>query len=80
MSSASIANERPGVALISGGFIGPVHVEALRRIGIQVVGLLEISPKRARQQAERLAIGRASVDLDDSLVLSRRYLPQYMIG
>jgi predicted dehydrogenase len=52
----------------------------LRRIGIQIVGLLDISPERARPQAERLAIGRASVDLDDSLVLSRRYLPQYMIG
>ena len=27
--------DAPGAALIGGGFIGPVHVEALRRIGVR---------------------------------------------
>ena len=31
---------RRRAAVIGGGFIGPVHVEALRRIGVEVVGLL----------------------------------------
>ena len=36
--------------MIGGGFIGPVHVEALRRIGVEVVGLLGSSPERARRR------------------------------
>jgi predicted dehydrogenase len=56
-----------GVALIGGGFIGPVHAEALRRIGVNVVGLLGSSPERARPLADRLGIARVYTDLDDLL-------------
>ena len=49
---------RPGVALIGGGFIGPVHAGALRRIGVAVVGLLGSSLERARPRADRLGILR----------------------
>jgi predicted dehydrogenase len=59
--------EAPGAALIGGGFIGPVHVEALRRIGVRVVGLLGSSPDRARRTANQLAIARVYRDLDDLL-------------
>jgi predicted dehydrogenase len=55
---------RPGVALIGGGFIGPVHAEALRRIGVEVVGLLGSSPERARPLADRLGIDQVYPDLD----------------
>lgn len=54
-------------ALIGGGFIGPVHAEALRRIGIEVVGLLDISPERARPQADKLGVKRVYNDLADLL-------------
>ncbi len=53
--------------MIGGGFIGPVHVEALRRIGVRTVGLLGSSPQRARQTAEQLAIARVYRDLEDLL-------------
>ena len=53
--------------MIGGGFIGPVHVEALRRIGVAVVGLLGSSPDRARRTADQLAIARVYRDLDDLL-------------
>ena len=46
-------------ALIGGGFIGPVHVEALRRIGVKVAGLLGSSPERARPRRVR-AFDRAA--------------------
>ncbi len=34
------------------GFIGVAHVEALRRLGVQVVGVVGSSPERARAKAE----------------------------
>jgi predicted dehydrogenase len=55
------------VALIGGGFIGPVHAEALRRIGVEVVGLMGSSPERARPLAARLGIPRVYRDLDELL-------------
>ncbi len=57
----------PGVALIGGGFIGPVHAEALRRLGLTVVGLLGSSPERARPTADRLGVDYVYEDLDDLL-------------
>jgi predicted dehydrogenase len=50
--------------VIGGGFIGPVHVEALRRIGVNVVGLLGSSPERAQPLAWRLSIERVYAELD----------------
>jgi predicted dehydrogenase len=67
MGSPIAISGAPGAAIIGGGFIGPVHVEALRRIGVDVVGLLGSSPDRARQSAGRLAILRIYRDLDELL-------------
>jgi predicted dehydrogenase len=67
MSSPCIIAEAPAAALIGGGFIGPVHVEALLRIGVSVAGVLGSSPERARRIAQELAIGRIYRDLDDLL-------------
>ena len=39
-----------GAAVVGTGFIGVVHVEALRRIGVDVVGVVGSSPQRARQK------------------------------
>jgi len=39
-------------AVVGTGFIGVVHVEALRRLGVQVTGVVGSSPERARAKAE----------------------------
>ncbi len=57
----------PAAAVIGGGFIGPVHVEALRRNGIEVRGLLGGSIERARTLARRLGIPRVYASLDELL-------------
>jgi predicted dehydrogenase len=67
MNSPTMMPEAPGAAVIGGGFIGPVHVEALRRIGIRVVGLLGSTPERAERTANQLAIARVYRDLDQLL-------------
>jgi len=38
-------------AVVGTGFIGVVHVEALRRLGVEVLGVVGSSPERARQKA-----------------------------
>jgi predicted dehydrogenase len=43
-------------AVVGTGFIGPVHVEALRRAGCEVVAIIGSSPLKSRQAAERLGI------------------------
>ncbi|HET8873748.1 MAG TPA: Gfo/Idh/MocA family oxidoreductase [Gaiellaceae bacterium] len=43
-----IGHLRAGV--VGTGFIGAVHVEALRRLGVEVVGVVGSSPERARAQ------------------------------
>ena len=62
-----VISRAPGAAVIGGGFIGPVHIEALRRIGVGVVGLLGSSFDRAHGTAERLAIPCVYRDLDELL-------------
>src|ERR1700722_10715804 len=71
MGSPFVIAGAPGAAVIGGGFIGPVHVEALRRIGVDVLGLLGSSVERAQKTAQRLAIPRVYHDLDELLGDSR---------
>jgi predicted dehydrogenase len=67
MSSPCVIRGAPAAAVIGGGFIGPVHVEALRRIGVEVAGLLGSSPGRAESAARRLGIPRVYRDIDEML-------------
>jgi predicted dehydrogenase len=60
-------NQILNVAVLGTGFIGPVHVEALRRAGQRVAGILGSSPERSRQAAERLGIPKAYETLDEVL-------------
>jgi predicted dehydrogenase len=57
----------PGAAVVGTGFIGPVHIEALRRLGIPVLGVLGSSPQRGREAAGRLNLPRAYASLDELL-------------
>src|SRR2546421_8777970 len=56
-----------GAAVIGTGFIGTVHVEALRRIGVQVRGVLGSTPERGAARAMTLGVPRTYESLDDLL-------------
>jgi len=56
-----------GAAVIGTGFIGTVHVEALRRIGVHVHGVLGSSPERGETRAAALGVPRAYSNLDELL-------------
>ena len=47
------------VGVIGTGFIGPVHVEALRRLGIEVTALAGHGAERAAEKARQMHIPRA---------------------
>jgi predicted dehydrogenase len=52
-------------AVIGAGFVGRAHIEALRRLGIEVAGLLGSSSSRTREQSQALGIARSYNSLDD---------------
>lgn len=52
--------------IIGTGFIGPVHLEALRRLGVHVTALCDVG-KHAHATAERLGIPRAYSDYRELL-------------
>lgn len=56
-----------GAAVIGTGFIGTVHVEALRRIGVNVRGVLGSTPERGTARADALGVPRAYASLEDLL-------------
>jgi predicted dehydrogenase len=60
-----------GAAVIGTGFIGTVHVEALRRIGVTVHGVLGSSPERGAVRADALGVPRAYASLDELLADDR---------
>jgi predicted dehydrogenase len=45
-------------AVVGTGFIGPVHVEGLRRPGVQVAGFVGSSTEKSMAAAERLGLPR----------------------
>lgn len=53
------------VGVIGTGFIGPAHVEGLRRLGIEVSGVLDISPESARSKADFMHIERVFDSLEE---------------
>ena len=53
-----------GAAVIGTGFIGTVHVEQLRRIGVQVRGVLGSTPERGEARAQALGVARAYPSLE----------------
>ncbi len=61
-----------GAAVVGVGFIGPVHIEALRRLGHRVVGLLGSNPEKSFAAAHALGLSRGYSSLaellDDPLV------------
>jgi predicted dehydrogenase len=53
-----------GAAVIGSGFIGTVHIENLRRLGVQVRGVLDVDPQLGEQAARRLGLPKAYPSLE----------------
>ncbi len=51
-------------AVVGAGFIGPVHVEALRRLGVQITGILGCDQAESESAKEALGLPRAYEDFD----------------
>ena len=47
------------VAIVGTGFMGPAHTEGLRRLGMNVAGILGSSPEKSRRAAQELGIPKA---------------------
>ena len=56
-----------GAAVVGTGFIGPVHVEAIRRLGHRVIGILGSSPEKSRRSADFLGLDTAYTSLAELL-------------
>lgn len=55
-------NPTPVAAVVGTGFIGPVHVEALRRLGVHVKGVLGSSADKSGAAAKALGVAAAYPD------------------
>ncbi len=58
-------SELRGVAITGTGFMGPTHTEALRRLGIPVVGILGSSPAKSQRAAQALGLAKAYRSFDE---------------
>jgi predicted dehydrogenase len=56
-----------GAAVIGAGFIGPVHVEALRRAGVRVVGVLGVDDAESKKAAAAQGLPKAYSSYEDVL-------------
>ena len=54
-------------AVIGTGFIGPVHVEGLRRAGVEVGAIVGSTPEKSKQAQDRLHVDSAHRTLEDVL-------------
>jgi hypothetical protein len=55
------------VAVVGTGFIGPVHVEALHRLGITVKGILGSTVEKSRQATQQLGLSTVYPDFQSIL-------------
>ena len=55
------------VAIVGTGFMGPAHTEGLRRLGINVAGILGSSAEKSRRAAAELNIPKAYSDFSELL-------------
>ena len=54
-------------AIIGTGFMGPAHTEALRRLGVQVVGILGVDQAESDKAAQTLGIPKSYSSYEDVL-------------
>jgi predicted dehydrogenase len=56
---------QPNAAIVGLGFVGRAHLEALRRLGISVQGVLGSTPERSKAASESLGLPRAYSSLEE---------------
>ncbi len=56
-----------GAAVIGTGFIGPVHAEALKRLGINVTGIMGSNAKKSKAASEALGLKKAYASFEEVL-------------
>jgi predicted dehydrogenase len=56
-----------GVAVVGTGFMGPAHTEALRRLGLSVVGILGSTPEKSRRAATALGLAKGYASFEEVL-------------
>lgn len=61
------AARKPTACIVGTGFIGPVHLEALRRIGVTVTGIVERDPAIAAAKAAELGAGKGYASFEAAL-------------
>ena len=67
MMTKELNKGRIGVGVAGTGFIGPAHIEALRRNGINVIGLAESSLETSVEKAALLGVPRPYGSLEEML-------------
>jgi predicted dehydrogenase len=67
MVTKQLTKQTIGVGVVGTGFIGPAHIEGLRRIGIQVMGLAEETQEKAVEKATELGIPQAYASFNEML-------------
>lgn len=56
-----------GVAVVGAGFIGPVHVEALKRLGVRITGILGVDERESNSAREALGLPKAYTSFEEVL-------------
>lgn len=56
-----------GVVITGTGFMGPAHTEAVRRLGVRVVGVLGFSPEKSQRFTAAHGIPKAYAAFDEIL-------------
>lgn len=54
-----------GIGVVGAGFIGPAHVEALRRCNLNVIGLTASEPDAASEKARQLNLKKSYTSLEE---------------
>src|ERR1051325_8258057 len=62
-----LTRETIGVGVVGTGFIGPAHIEGLRRNGVNVLGLVERTKEKAEKKAVEMGIPRIYGSLEEML-------------
>ncbi len=56
-----------GVAMVGTGFMSWVHIEALKRVGVNVFGIVGSTPEKSRAAAEKLELPHAYATFEEML-------------
>ncbi|HHY87814.1 MAG TPA: Gfo/Idh/MocA family oxidoreductase [Chloroflexi bacterium] len=62
-----VNNSTIKAAVVGVGFIGPVHVEALKRNNVSVIGVVGLSPEEAAQRARVLGVPKGYASFEEML-------------